>query len=439
MIALILSVSMITAPEASALKDFLQGADEMNVDRRLSREQVRRAAAEYQQAWMGLLPSLTATAGWTHNQYVAELNTARSLQPLLDLLPPGVIDADKLAEIQNQPSTVIIPKNQLDAALRFELPLIDPNRWLRAAGADLVAQGSRIKDELTADVIRRGVINAYYGYAAALAVRDSAKKTQAVADAQLKLVEARVGVGAGTELELLRSKAEVQRSRQTIADTEAVVATSGRALETLTGRTPAAAIALPENDLREEPGVTELEKGLDTLPALRAANMDVRTAERALLASRLAILPTVTAQFTERFTNATGFQGQGTLYNLGVNLVWRLDVPTFQGMAVQSAANQMAALQAEKTRLQARDQLNSDWQRLNAALIKVKAADAQVEAAARAAQVARDRYAVGATTQLELIQTDRDLFGAEVGQIQAKTELALARASLRISAGKPLD
>ena len=108
-------------------------------------------------------------------------------------------------------------------------------------------------------------------------------------------------------------------------------------------------------------------------------------------------------------------------------------------MQAQSANEQAALLQGDRVRLQARDQINSDWQRLQAALIKIEAATAQVEAARRATQVARDRYAAGAATQVDVIQAERDVFGAEVSQIQARTELATARASLRISAALPLE
>ena len=103
------------------------------------------------------------------------------------------------------------------------------------------------------------------------------------------------------------------------------------------------------------------------------------------------------------------------------------------------AAASLARLALERSELQARDQIHSDWQRLNASLIKIEAAAAQVTAASRAAQVARDRYTAGAGTQVDVIQAERDLFSAEVGQIQARTELASARASLRISAGLPLE
>ena len=127
------------------------------------------------------------------------------------------------------------------------------------------------------------------------------------------------------------------------------------------------------------------------------------------------------------------------MYSLGLNLVWRLDVPTFMNMGSASVGQATAELAVERARLQARDQIHSDWQRLNASLIKIEAAQAQVQAAARAAQVARDRYNAGAGTQVDVIQAERDLFSAEVGQIQARTELASARASLHISAGLPVE
>lgn len=199
------------------------------------------------------------------------------------------------------------------------------------------------------------------------------------------------------------------------------------------------ALALPEDDVTPATALADLETGLSTLPAVQAAEHDAQAAGRVATAARLAWLPSVSAQFTQRFTNATGFQGQSAVYNAGVNLAWRLDGPTFMGMGVQGANENSAVLNVERVKLQARDQLHSDWQRLNAALAKVDAARVQVEAAQRAAQVAKDRYAVGAATQVDVIQAERDVFGAEVSQIQARAELATARASVRLSAGQSLE
>lgn len=427
--ALLLFVA--STAQGATLKELLDAADQNNLDRRISAETRERAAAEYRQAWTALLPSLTTQAAWTNNQYAAEFD-----QPVLD---------DNGLPLRNPDGTpvtrklTIIPKNQLDATFRFDLPLIDTGRWFRAMAGAAGSDAAIRREEYTRDLVRRQVVAAWYGYAAALAVRESAKRSTKVADAQAELQEIRAKAGAATELEMLRARAEAQRNRQVVADTESLVATSRRTLRTLSGIDPGDSAALPPDDVHPEAPFEELEKNVDALPQVQAADRDAEAAGKLATAQRLAVLPTVGAQFTERVTNATGFQGQPNVYNAGIVLQWRLDAPTFMGMSVASANESTATIGAERARIVARDQIHSDWQRWNAALHKLEAAKAQLEAAQRAAQVARDRYAAGAATQIDVIQAERDLFSAEVGQIQARTELASARLSLRISSGQPLQ
>lgn len=415
---LVLPLLLAAAP--ATLAEFLDAADTANVDRRISVEQRNRAAAEHRQAWTALFPSLSAQASWTHNQFSATANFP----------DPATGQVRQL---------IIVPEDQFDAVLRFDLPLIDTGRWFRAMAAAQGEEAAALRELLTRDQVRRQVVGAYYGYAAALAVRESAKKSFGVAEAQLKLMDIRYAAGAVTELEQLRAKAEVQRTRQLVADAEVLVATSRRTLSTLTGLTPPDALALPPDDLKPEAGFDALVERIEQLPAVQAADRDAEAAGRLATSSRLALVPTVGAQYTQRFTNATGFQGQPAVYNFGIGLQWRLDVPTFMGMQALSAAQQTALLASERARLMARDQLFGDSKRLEAALVKVEASRAQVEAAQRAAQVARDRYAAGAATQVDVIQAERDVFGAEVGQIQARTELGTAHAAVRLSAGLPLS
>ncbi len=415
--ATLVAITLLSATaQAASLKELLEAAEKANVDRRISLEQRRRAAAEYNAAWTSLLPSVLAQGGWTHNQYPAEFQ-----------LGPGA------------PLIVITPRNQLDAVIRFELPLIDTTRWMRASAAGAADEAAEHRDAFALDNVKRQVAQTYYGFAAALAVRQSARRSLAVAEAQYKLQEVRAQAGAATELDLLRARAELQRNRQTVADTEALVANTRRALRTLTGVDVGDSATLPPDDLRPEGALDALEARLEELPAVRAADQDAVAASRISLASKLALIPQITANFTERFTNATGFIGQADSYTAGLGLLWRLDVPTFFNWGVQGSQAEIARLAAERTRLGSRDQIHGDWQRLTAAIEKVTAAAAQVEAAQRAAQVARDRYATGAATQIDVIQAERDLFGAEVNQIQARTELASSHVALRLSAGLPLQ
>lgn len=439
--------------QSTGLQDFLEAAEQGNLANQVSVQQRAKAAADFRVAWSSLLPALTASAGWTRNQYSAELTFPDSANPRQC---SSDADCDEGQVCSEQKSfnpltggtisyslcsnrTVIQPLNQLDAMLRVDLPIIDTSRWVRIAAASTAETSAEQRALATRDQVRRGVVGAYYGYAAALAVRASALKSTGVAEAQLKLMEIRSSAGAVTELDLLRARAEVQRNRQLVADTEALVATAGRALHTLSGLAPPAALELPPADVRPEGDLGELEARVPELAAVRAAETDVKLAGQAATASRLGWLPGLNGHFTQRFSNATGFAGEGAVYSLGLNLTWRLDAPTFMNIGAQEANERMARLALENTRLQARDQVHSDWQRLKASLTKIEAAAAQVQAAARAAQVAKDRYAAGAGTQVDVIQAERDLFSAEVGQIQARTELASARASLRISSGLPVE
>jgi outer membrane protein TolC len=414
----LLVVSLVSvAARAENVKTFLEAAEQGSVDRRISIEQRNRAAAEYRQAWTSLLPSLSASAGWTHNQYPAEF--------------PNPMD----------PTTtlVIIPQNQFDGALRFDVPLIDTQRWFRSGAAGALEDAAALREVLTRDAVRRQTITSYYVYAAMLAVGDSARKSAAVADEQLKLMEIRAKVGTVTELDLLRAKAEVQRTRQVVADTVSSIANARRLVRTITSLEPPEQVPLPVDDVTPALPLAEYESRIDQTPAVMAANKEALAAERIATGSRLALVPSVSGQFTQRFTNATGFQNRPAIYNAGINLTWRLDVPTFMNMQAQAANEQIGLLAVDRARLVTRDQIHTDWQRLQAALIKIDAARSQVEAARRAAQVAKDRYAAGVATQVDVIGAERDVFGAEVNQIQARTELATARMSLLISAALPLE
>ncbi len=403
---------------AQDLPAFLESARARNVDQKLAEEARVRAEADHGQAWGALLPTLTASAAYTYNQYPAAFD-----------LPTGATTKE---------TVVINPTDQLDATLKAELPLVDLSKWLRvsAGAASASAAGDRVRGSW--DAVQRAVIGGYYAYASAAAVLDSARRSLALAEAQAAQARARTAAGVANELELVRAEAEVRRNEQLVADAESLLATSGRSLRTSTGLEPGRTPPLPEDDLHPEPPLAELEAKVEGLPSVAAADHDAAAASRTLAAAGAALVPTVSAQFTQRFTNATGFNKQNEFYNAGLNLSWRLDVPAVHGLISQRSAATSAGLSAEKARDAARDQVHADWQKVRAALTKVRAAGAQVTAARRASALAHERYQAGVATQTDVIQAERDLFSAEVSDIQARGELAQARASLKLSTGAPL-
>ncbi len=408
---------LVAAPAlAQGLPDFLAGAQAANLDVQQGAEARELAEAEFAQAWGGLLPSLTASGGWTHNQYDAVLT-----------LPTATGAGD---------TVTIIPKNQFEATLRAEVPLLDPARWLRTASASASAQAAALREQATRVLVQRQVVSAFYGLVGAQAVLESARRSHEAAAAQVEVTLARTSAGVANELDLMRARAEVERTEQLVADAEALVAVGERTLETLSGVAPRKVPLLPDDDLHPEPPLESLEAGAAALPAVEAADGDARAAERLATAARLALAPTVNAQFTQRFTNATGFQGAAALYNAGLTFNWRLDVAAVQGLRAQAAQSRSVALAAERARQVVRDQAHADWHQVKAAVKKQRAAGAQVTAARRAAALARERSQAGVATQLEVLQAERDLFSAEVSAIQAASGLASARALLSLSTGR---
>jgi outer membrane protein TolC len=215
---------------------------------------------------------------------------------------------------------------------------------------------------------------------------------------------------------------------------EALVATTGRTLETLSGLSPSAVDATLVTASANEvlPELSSLEPGLAALPSVEASEADARAAQRTGLAATLALVPSVNAQFTERFTNATGFQNAPAQASGGINFSWRLDLVGVGALRAQNANAELARINAERARRTAADQLHSDWHALKAALKKAQSAKSQVTAARRATQLSHERNVAGVATQLDVIQAERDLFAAEVAQVQANAELATARAQLAL-------
>ncbi len=312
MLSWVVLVSSAALAGEVGLKQLLDAADKNNVDRRIMAEQVRKARADTEQTWSALAPTLMTQGVWTHNQMEVALDLAASMNPLLQVMQqvfvmkPGI---PSIPDISGKAS-VITPLNQLDAIFRLDLPLVDTTRWMRIKAQGIAEESAVEKENLTRDVVKRQVVGGWYAYAAALALRDSAKRTAEVSVKQMELTEIRGKVGVVTELDMLRSRAEVERTKQMVADTNTLVNTTRRMLTTLAGLEPPELAQLPADDLSDEAPLAELEPRIEGLPAIHAADKDAEAARVISESAKLVLVPTVTANFQERLTNATGFSGR---------------------------------------------------------------------------------------------------------------------------------
>ncbi|WP_428265672.1 TolC family protein [Haliangium sp.] len=414
-VGLTLAAGTARAQALPSLDRYLRAGAAHNLDVRQRREQARQLAADRAVARARLLPRLTATATYTRN-------SAETVVP--------VMDDDGTSAL-----ATITPRDQVDAGVGLSVPVFDLSTWSRSRAATYAAEAGALAAEGNGFDVAALVVQAYYQYIAASAQEASARRAATVAGEHRVVVAANLAAGRASELDLERAGAEVARAHQHVADAALARANAARSLRTLTGLdADGSAPALPSGLDPEGPLEGWLGR-VHALPDVRAEEAEARAAEARAQAALMEYLPTVTATATVRTTNAAGF-GDDTTWAAGVTAQWSLDAAVLGQTRSSRASAEVARLRAARTRRDQGDRIEDAWNQVEALRAKSAAAEAERQAGARAAVVTRGRYRAGLATQLELIQTERDAFTAEMSHIQALADLAAARALLRVYAGR---
>jgi outer membrane protein TolC len=420
-VAALAASGLLVSSRAYALQPlgvFIAGAAN-NPTSREARATLEQRDAEQSTATGHLYPSLSATGTYTRNQYEVALDL-----PVAAGAPPQRV--------------VIQPLNQLDGNIALSVPIIDIGAWEKRSAAQASFEAQQENQKQTAFDNERQVTQAYFQLVANAALFESATRSLAVAQENATTVTNREHSGTASELDVQRALADVARAEQDVASAAFGVTTNSRSLSTLSGVEPEPSASFPQDDLHEEAPLASWLRNSASTPTVTSAVATRRAAEKSANAARAAWLPTVTGTATERFTNATAFAGRSEYYLLQLTATIKLDATLSPGVRAQNAAAAAAIAREDGAKRRADDAIFQAWSQISTGIAKARAARAQVSAATLAEGLARDRYLAGVATQLDVLQAQTDLFKAEVARIQTDTDLAYARASLRLYAGRHL-
>lgn len=411
------------------LAEFLHHAAELNFDNREARATAVQRVHEATQAWGHLLPALTMQADYIRNQYLGAANIPTGAAPGSN----GVLPTHHV---------VMSPVDQWDLTFSAALPLIDVAAWNNVGAGAANQEAQRERMAATALEVQKTVARTYYQLVGARAVARAARRTLAAAEDNSRYLETRSHAGLASELDFKRALAEIERDHQAIEDADYSTVTLSRTLGTLTGLVPEGdpiqdPTGLPLDDLHDEIPLDQWTASVDGLPSVRAAVYDKRAAKRVAAGAQAALYPAVSAQFTERATNAFGF-GQSPYYAVELLASWKLDLGNFESSRAQQAAAAAAAIRSERARATAADALADAWHQVRTQTAKSRSARTALDTSRLAASVAHEKYGSGKATLLDVVQAERDTFSAEVTDIQAEADLASARAVLRLCAGRSL-
>lgn len=290
---------------------------------------------------------------------------------------------------------------------------------------------------------------------AAVAARESeaaARSQLEQAEQQLKASTARVAAGVATKSDSLRSVIQVGNARLAVLTAQNDLRVANAALTRVIGSqvlvTPAADDTV--DTVNELPSEQELTQLVGRSPAVMQAEANLMAARANKRVQRSSYLPSLTMSYNYAYTQTSKtFSGSDLWLFSGGNpnrqqLNFNVSYPLFNGLVREQQTVQSdvqlrnAEAQLRDARLAARQNLTTQLRTLNNAQARVQIQQAAVAASEEDLRVQQQRYALGASTLLDLLTSQTQLNQARQALIQARLDGRIARAQLSALVGREL-
>jgi outer membrane protein len=332
--------------------------------------------------------------------------------------------------------------------INSNLELFDGGRRLfelRSARANQDAAESN--ERLQMYNVEFNVKQQYFNILAARESRGAAEAQLAQADEQFKAASARVAAGAATKSDSLRAVIEVGNARLAILTTENNIRVASASLTRLVG-TPFQVTAAPGDTLAAAPAAidsVQLAQWIQDAPPVRQAQSDLAAARAARKAAKTPYLPTLSIGFNYNGSRtAETFAPTGGPFSTSYATRFTVSYPVFNGFQREenvsraNVAEDNAEAVLRDARLAVQQQLAQNLGALRLAESRVAIQQASVAAADEDVRVQSQRYALGSSTQLELLTSQSTLNQARYALIQARYDARTARAQIEALIGRPL-
>jgi outer membrane protein TolC len=382
----------------------------------VERAHLAQAQTSLDLAWSALFPTVVAQGKYTRN------NIAFSFP------------------ISQTETLTVQPKNQLDGAISFTLPLIAPASYAALAAVKSSVHASEAQFETSQTTVLFGVAQAFYAAAIADEVMSARQSSIDVARATLKNAQTRYDSGSVPKVDVDRAELAVVRAEQSARESRFAQEQTYRALATLiqsdrssdrTFRVQSIASARVPED------AASLDMALRLRPEFRALELGARSAEAQSRANAWRWAPTLSAFGNLRVFNYDNFAKEQHAWAIGAQLDWVL----YDGGARDAqrhAANaqaQEAAAQSAVLRDAVADDLSNGHGLLDTKRHAQSAAERSVALALETLELVRRQYEAGNSAQLDLLQAQDGLVTAKESLAQAHFEVAVADLTLRRAAG----
>ena len=418
------AVSDTLAARPIALRDAVALAEQNGLAAIQARGQIRSAESGVRAAKGALLPNLTISLGQV-NQSGERLDAQGRLVPYL----------------APQPWTY-------STGLNSTLNLFDGGRRLNEVKRTRYDVGAAEANEVTQKYsLALQVKTQYYAILAAREAEAAAQAQLQQAQEQLKTSIVRTRAGVATLSDSLRSVIAVGNGQLALITARNNVRVASAALTRLVG-SETLVTALPSDTL--DRGMAPVDSSalavqLDDGPAVKQSEAQLASARAAVKSAKTPYLPSVDLTYSRSgngFSNTYGVTGNPLAYtnNFSLRLSYTL-FNNFQREDVLTRAevqSELVEAQVRDTKLAAQQTLVQQLAALRSAQQRIVIQQATLDAAREDLRVQQQRYALGASTLLDVLTSQSTLDAARSALIQARQDVRVARAQLEALVGRDL-
>lgn len=410
---------------AQALDLAQQQNPEILAQRTRTEAEAARAQAVKRTSW----PRLSLASGWSRTNtpsmvFAQKLNAGEFMQD------------DFAIDRLNSPDAL----SHLTTTLAAEVPLdVSGKVRARAQAQSSAEQASGAALDESVQDLRLRVVGAYRRAALAQRVTEVAERALASARAREADVAARVGEGAALGADLLRVRARRRQRAAELAERRADAQIALAMLSRALGADPTVSYRPTELPSAPPPlpneGASWVSRALADRPSLRAASNRLQGRTWAVRAEERSNGPDLAA-WGQVQDDRGGFSTGSQSGAFGVLLRWNVFDPTRgRRVAAALAESHAAELEVRASRDQARLEVETAWRRAQAARERYAAAAGGAEEGREALRVVRERYQQGMATLTDELETEAASLAAELEELRAASEAAIADAALLRAAG----
>lgn len=398
-----------------------------------SRNSIRQNAGVVRQRYAAFLPTLSLSTGLSRSE---GFNLAQERDTTT--VPPRLVSVPRRFEQEWVGNHGLSAQFQIFNGGSRLFQLQQSRAQLDAAEAADVAQDFSIALQ---------VKQQYYAVLAAREQRLAAQRQLESAEQQLRASTARVQAGAATRSDSLRTSIQVGNARLAILTADNALANANAALSRLIGsESLVTADATAETSESVSLSDADLMQLSDRSPAVLQAQANEVAARQGNRSQWSQYLPTLSMTLSRSFSGRPGeFQlyGEGDLGSTRTNFSvgWQLfnGLQREQNALAARIAVENAEAQLRDARLNARQQMIQQLGAFRTAEARVQIQLASVAAGEEDLRVQQERYSLGASTLLDVLNSQTTLDNARRDLIQARLDARTAKAQIEALIGKDLQ